>query len=198
MCSLVALGPEASTPIIFTHGYSEKDVSFVGVLENMLAACLVPKGQVKRLAKSIVEISERHGLDVTQFGGKKCESGCPGHLLQIFIKRRLLDDLVYSAEPYGELDAERHPISTWLNGDNRTNYGQARIVAHPKFFLSEKCVKMFVASADVAFHRGRQRFQEELSVLLGGMWKDTAARERVAATIYGGMLPEWWRDEMVN
>lgn len=45
---------------------------------------------------------------------------------------------------------------------------------------------------------GRQRFQEELSVLLGGMWKDTAARERVAATIYGGMLPEWWRDEMVN
>jgi len=198
MCSLVALGPEASTPIIFMYGYSEKDISYSGVLENFLTSLLVPKKEIKKLSKSIIALSERHGLDVTQFGGKQCASGLPGHLLQIFIKRRLLDDLAYAAKPYGCLDKERHPISQWLNGDNSFNYGQARVVAHPKCFLSQKCVKMHIASADPVFHKNRARFQEELVALLSGIWKNKAAKERVATTIYGGVLPDWWHEGLMQ
>lgn len=39
--------------------------------------------QVKALATAIVKLSEKHGLDVSQFGGGHCKSAQPGHLLQV-------------------------------------------------------------------------------------------------------------------
>lgn len=42
---------------------------------------------------------------------------------QIFIKRSLVDQLVYAAEPYGPVDAERMPVSSYINGDTNFNRG---------------------------------------------------------------------------
>ena len=50
----------------------------------------------------IVALSEKHGLDVSQFGGKRCASGRAGHMLQIFVKRNLVDRYLYAALPYGD------------------------------------------------------------------------------------------------
>jgi hypothetical protein len=156
MCSLAALGPEASPPVIFTMGYSQQDLEFRGVLERSLASCFVPQVKIKQLAEDIMKLSENHGLDVSQFGGKACASGKPGHLLQIFVRRNLVDQLVYAAHPYGAVDDERHPISKWLNSNSPTNFGQARLVAHPKFFMNQSCVRMYIVSADPAFHQHRE------------------------------------------
>lgn len=185
MCSLVALGPEGSTPLMFVVGYSEKDLSFPGILHNLLQCCYVPDKDINKLAESIIALCETYDLDVSQFGGKKCSSGKTGHLLQIFIKRQLLDEFVYAAKPYGEVDHARHPISKWLNSDAKTNFGQARIVAHPKAFLSETCVQMHVVSADFRFHSRRLRFQQELTNLLCEILGDKATRERAAFSISG-------------
>merc|ERR1712190_85294 len=124
------------------------------------------RNKIKKLADDIIALSERHGLDVSQYGGRACPSGRPGHLLQIFMRRCLVDQLAYAAKPYGEVDAERQPLSTWLGGSASTNYGQARVVAHPKLFMTADSVRMHVASADESFHTSRQHFQSQLTQLL--------------------------------
>lgn len=195
MCSLASTGPEACTAMVFVSGYSCKDLSFKGVLENLLESCYVPKKKVKQLANEIIAMSEKHGLDVSQFGGKPCQSGKAGHLMQLFIKRDLVDKLVYAAKPYGPLDDERMPISKWMDSNSSFQVGQARVVAHPKYFMQANCVRMFVASADPTFHKNRQAFQSELIQKLGLILGEPSLREKAATGIYGGTLPSWWTSE---
>eukprot|EP00405_Crypthecodinium_cohnii_P035933 CAMPEP_0206543810 /NCGR_PEP_ID=MMETSP0325_2-20121206/11116_1 /ASSEMBLY_ACC=CAM_ASM_000347 /TAXON_ID=2866 /ORGANISM="Crypthecodinium cohnii, Strain Seligo" /LENGTH=837 /DNA_ID=CAMNT_0054042383 /DNA_START=232 /DNA_END=2745 /DNA_ORIENTATION=+ len=193
MCSLVALGPEASTPVAFLAGYSERDLSFMSVLENLLESCYVPKNTIKKLAADIVALSEKHGLDGSQYGGAPCKSGKAGHMLQIFIRRDLVDHLAYAAKPYGALDSKRHPLSDWLNGDSNMNFGQARIVANPMFFMQSNFVRMYTVSADPSFHHNRRLFQEELTSLLSVILGETSLRDKAARGIFGGELPKWWQ-----
>lgn len=195
MCSLASTGPEACVAMVFIAGYSCKDLSFRSVLENLLESCYVPRAKVRKLADEIIAMSEKHGLDVSQFGGKACQSGKAGHLMQLFIKRKLVDKLVYAAKPYGPVDEERMPISQWLDSNKSTQVGQARVLAHPKYFMQANCVRMFVASADPTFHRNRQAFQDELIRKLSLILAEPSLRERAATGIYGGMLPSWWTAE---
>mmetsp|Transcript_45036 Transcript_45036/g.104320 ORF Transcript_45036/g.104320 Transcript_45036/m.104320 type:complete len:558 (+) Transcript_45036:167-1840(+) len=195
MCSLVAKGPEASPPVVFTEGYSCKDLSFRKVLDKLLESCYVPKGKIKAVGDSVVKLAETHGLDVSQFGGKACKSGKPGHLLQIFIRRQLVDTLVYAAKPYGYIDEERMPISDWLNSNDKKDFGQARILCHPKYFLKANIVRQYIASADPTFHNSRQAFQTELTGLLKDILGQPNLREKAAKGIYGGALPHWWTAE---
>jgi len=181
--------------MVFVAGYSCKDLSFRSVLENLLESCYVPKAKVKQLAAKIIELSEKHGLDVSQFGGKPCQSGKAGHLMQIFVKRSLVDKLVYAAKPYGPIDEERMPISNWMNSDKSVQVGQARVVAHPKYFMRADCVRMYVASADPTFHSNRKEFQKELVGLLSMILGEPDLRQKAANGIYGGTLPSWWSAE---
>ncbi|CAE8686896.1 unnamed protein product, partial [Polarella glacialis] len=180
MCSLASTGPEACTAMVFIAGYSCKDLSFRSVLDNLLVSCYVPKAKVPKLGDEIIAMAEKHGLDVSQFGGKACKSGKAGHLLQINIKRHLVDKLCYAAKPYGPVDDERMPISEWMNSNKSFQVGQARVVAHPKYFMQANSVRMFVASADPDFHRNRQAFQSELIQKLGLILGEPSLRERAA------------------
>lgn len=195
MCSLSSTGPEACTAMVFIAGYSCKDLSFRSVLENLLEVCYVPKPKVRELADKIIALSEKHGLDVSQFGGKPCQSGKAGHLLQIFVRRPLVDRLAYAAKPYGPIDEVRMPISKWMNSNESFQVGQARVVAHPKFFMRADSVRMYVASADPTFHANRREFQKELVGLLSMILGDPGLRQRAANGIYGGSLPSWWSAE---
>eukprot|EP00927_Polykrikos_kofoidii_P044232 TRINITY_DN38254_c0_g1_i1.p1 TRINITY_DN38254_c0_g1~~TRINITY_DN38254_c0_g1_i1.p1 ORF type:complete len:747 (-),score=121.37 TRINITY_DN38254_c0_g1_i1:164-2404(-) len=197
MVSLCAMGPECSPPIFFLSGYAEgcADMSFRSVLDHLLEACFVPKKAVKSLGDKILKLCEKYGLDVSPFGGAKCPSGKSGHLLQIFIRRNLLDELVYASEPWGVIDEEHQPISKWLNGNCNTSYGQARILANPKHFMTSNSVRMFVASADPTFHESRKEFQAEMRAALKEVLGDPEVRSRAATGIYGGTLPSWWTSE---
>lgn len=195
MCSLVATGPEACVPMVFIAGYSCKDLSFRGVLENVLESCYVPKAKVKKLADEIIALSETHGLDVSQFGGKPCKSGMAGHLLQIFMKRNLVDTLCYPAKPYGVIDNDRLPLSDFINKNKSVQVGQARIIAHPKYFMQANQIRCYVASADQTFHKNRAAFQEKLTGLLNVILGEPSLRLKAATGIYGGKLPAWWSDQ---
>uniref|UniRef100_A0A7S2MPJ0 WWE domain-containing protein n=1 Tax=Zooxanthella nutricula TaxID=1333877 RepID=A0A7S2MPJ0_9DINO len=194
MTSLASTGPEACVARVFVQGYSCKDLSFRTVLENVLEACYVPKANVNRLASRVIKLSEKHGLDVSQFGGKPCKSQKAGHLMQIFIKRSLVDQLVYAAEPYGPVDDARMPVSRLVDSDESCLRGQVRIVANPKYFMQANAVRMFVASADPTFHKNRSMFQRELCDAIKEL-AEPSLRERAATGIYGGTLPSWWTAE---
>lgn len=195
MCSLVATGPECCLQVCFTKGYSCKDVGFRKVLETLLESCYVPKERVSSLADEIIGISTKYGLDTSQFGGQPCASQLAGHILQIFVKRNLVDKLCYPAKPYGEIDEERIPLSQWMNGEQSFSFGQARLLAHPKFFMQANHVRMNVISADATFHQNRKQFQEDLTGLLGVVLDTPELRQKAAMGIYGGTLPPWWTAE---
>jgi len=191
MCSLMSTGPEVCVAKVFNAGYSCKDMSFQDVLKNLLKSLYVPRYKVGRVASKIIKLAEQHGLDASQFGGRACASGKAGHLLQVFVRRDLVDRLAYAARPYGPVDEARMPLSAWMDGDQPFSDGQARLLAHPKYFMDEECVRLHVVSADPTFHRTRRAFQQKLVQLIWDLSEPTL-RQRAAAGIYGGTLPSWW------
>ena len=192
VCSLASTGPEACPATEFLEGYSCKDVAFKNVLGKLLTTCYVPKSKASKLAQDIIRLSETHGLDVSQFGGEPCKSGKSGHLLQIFVKRSLVDKLTYASLPFGYTDARRMPMADYMNKDSDFSWGQARLLCHPKYFMQANCVRMNVASADPTFHHNRQKFQSDLVEMLGGVLGEANLRKKAAKRIYGDALPSWW------
>eukprot|EP00667_Euglena_gracilis_P008044 EG_transcript_8141 len=187
--ALLADDSEAPAKSVFLMGYSVGPLK--GVLENLLVACGFPKAKVKDLAKQIVSLSTKHGLDVRGFGGKGCKSGRSGHLLQIFVKRELVDKYVYASLPYGVPDPPRQPLSKFLAGPGPI-HGQVRICAHPAVFMRAAYVRMYVYSADPTFHAKRQAFQEELTNLLDPILGSAEARREAAEGIFDGEVPAWF------
>ena len=113
--ALLADDSEAPAKSVFLMGYSVGPCGHV--FTDLLTACGVPKPKVAALAKAIVALSVEHGLDARGFGGKACKSGRSGHLLQIFMKREMVDRYVYPSHPYGVPDKTRDkPLSKYLAG----------------------------------------------------------------------------------
>jgi len=75
------------------------------------------------------------------------------------------------------------------------NFGQARLVAHPKFFMNQSVVRMHVVSADPTFHEHRPKYQEQLALLLEEVFDDPTLRLTAARGIYGGSPPADLRGE---
>jgi len=193
MCSLVATGPEANIAAGFNSGYGCGDVDYRGLLDRLLMDCGVPEDKVKAFGDSVIALCKKHGLDTSQFpGGSPCASGKPGHLMQIFLREDMIDELTYSALPYGVPDASRKPIMKWVESGASTQTGQVRIVTHPAKFMRSTKVHLHVASADPTFHANRAAFQDELTVLLAGVIGFKEAREAAAQGIFGREPPSWW------
>lgn len=195
MCSLFATGPEVTLPDNFTQGYGCGDVKYRQLLDKLLVDCGVPYGQASRMGDQVIAVCKKHGLDTSQFpGGSKCYSGKPGHLMQIFLREDLIDQLTYAAKPYGVPDPGRRPVSSWLESGRSTQQGQVRIVVNPLHFMRSTKVHLHVASADPTFHSHREAFRHELTQLLGSVIGTEDLRKQAAAGIFGGesAIPPWW------
>lgn len=192
--SLLAPDSEAPPKSVFLSGYSCSDLSFVGVLESLLVSCGVPDAMKKTLGEKIVNLCSVHGLDASQFKGKACKSGRAGHMLQIFVKRSLVDTYVYAAHPFGVPDKARPVLSTYLEGAGPIK-GQIRIVTNPSVFMRGGAVRMYVSSADPTFHANRAKFQKELTELLHPIIGTKATRVAAAKGIYAGALPSWFNPD---
>lgn len=192
--SLLAPDSEAPAKSVFLMGYSVGNLK--GVMEKLLAACGVPKPKVAATAKSILEAAATHGLDTCGIpGGKKCKSGRSGHMLQIFLRRELVDKYVYPAFAYGVPDKKRDkPFSKYLEEDVAVE-GQVRITLNPDVFLRATYARMFSYSADPTYHGNRTAFIEEVVGLLSPMLKDEEVRMKAATGIFGGKPPAWWTAE---
>jgi len=192
--SLLAPDSEAPAKSVFLMGYSVG--SLKGVLEKLLESCGVPKSKVKDLAKSVIELSAKHGLDTCGIpGGKKCKSGRSGHMLQLFLRRELIDKYVYPAFPFGVPDEKRNlPLSKYL-AEHAPIEGQVRITFNPDIFLRARYARLFTFSADPTYHANRPNFIKELVGLLEPILGDEEVRVKAATGIFGGKPPEWWTPE---
>merc|ERR1711862_405722 len=100
-----------------TGGAIIEEFAFEGVLEDALQSCYIQQEKILPLKSDILKLCQRYGLDASGYGGAPCPSRKNEHLLQICIRRTLVDKLVYAAKPSGRIDAERQPISSWLNSN---------------------------------------------------------------------------------
>mmetsp|Transcript_73302 Transcript_73302/g.166154 ORF Transcript_73302/g.166154 Transcript_73302/m.166154 type:complete len:563 (-) Transcript_73302:153-1841(-) len=192
--SLLAHDSEAPAKSVFLMGYSVG--SLKGVLEKLLGSVGVPKAKVTKLAKDIIDLAAKHGLDTCGIpGGKKCKSGRSGHMLQIFLRRELCDRYVYPAFPYGVPDKKRDlPLGKYL-AENAPIEGQVRITLNPDIFLRATLARMFTYSADPTYNENRPIFIKELVGLLEPILGDEKVRVKAATGIFGGKPPEWWTPE---
>jgi len=193
--SLLAHDTEAPATEVFLDGYSVGTLS-TAIIENMLRECgneELTAEKRKQLTKKIVKLAEKYGLDVSAFGGKCSLSGKPGHLLQIFMKRNLVDKYTYAALPYGVHDTTRSPLHEYLAHGHTELKGQARIVVHPSAFLRAAKVRMYSYSADKNFQERRQAFQKELTEQLKTVLGSESLRTHAAKGIFGGTVPTWFQ-----
>jgi len=192
--ALLAPDSEAPAKSVFLMGYSVG--SLKGVLEKLLENCGVPKGKVTGLAKSVIALALKHGLDTCGIpGGKKCKSGRSGHMLQIFLRRELCDTFVYPAFPFGVPDEARNkPLSKYL-AEHQPIEGQVRITFNPDVFLRATYARMFTYSADPTYNSNRPKFIKELVGLLEPILGTEEHREKAARGIFGGEPPDWWTSE---
>jgi hypothetical protein len=192
MCSLLAKGPEASPIDDFFGGYQDGwQVSLRGLLYEVLESCGFVGQKMEQLLRDINAAAENAGLVPSEYHGPESQSANPGHLLQIFVRRDLVDHLAYAAHPFGAVDETRQPLSQWLDGDASFEWGQARLIANPEYLMKPSAVRMFMASADPIFHAKRKQFQERLVFLFSRAIGDKKAQEHASAKLYGGVLPEW-------
>mmetsp|Transcript_23777 Transcript_23777/g.53943 ORF Transcript_23777/g.53943 Transcript_23777/m.53943 type:complete len:565 (-) Transcript_23777:107-1801(-) len=193
--SLLADDSEAPAKRVFLGGYSVGPLG--GVLEKVLQSCGVPKVTAPSLAKEIIKLAKVHGLDTRGIpGGDKCKSGRSGHMLQIFLRRELIDEYVYPAFPFGVPDKKRmKPFSKYLADDDGAIHGQVRITLNPDVFLRATTARIFTYSADPTFNEARPAFQEALTALLKPILGDEETRIKAATGIFGGKPPSWWSPE---
>mmetsp|Transcript_138183 Transcript_138183/g.240409 ORF Transcript_138183/g.240409 Transcript_138183/m.240409 type:complete len:762 (-) Transcript_138183:85-2370(-) len=193
--SLLGADPEAPPTAVFLSGYAASAIP-ITVVEGLLTDCGIDTTLAKKLTRQIMDLAGKYGLDVAAFGGKSSKSGLSGHLLQIFMKRNLVDKYAYASHPMGVPDKRRHPIGDHLKtcGLSPPGHivGQVRIVVHPSAFLQAGKVRMFVYSADEDFHKSRSDFQELVTALLSPVLGSEDARARAAKAIFGGALPSWF------
>jgi len=192
-CSLLASGPEGNIPEYFSlaAGQQQEHLSHRQMLNELLSECGVPRHEVKRLGQAVVALAAKHGLDVRQFGGAASASGRDAHVLQVFIRRNLVDKLAYAVLPSGQRDGSVR-FSTRQTSDTSCSDAQARVVCQPETFMQESCVRMHVASADATFHSGRWAFQKDLANLCSSIMSNGNHRMNAVMGICGGRKANRW------
>jgi len=189
---LLAPDSEAPPKSVFLSGYSVGPLK--GVLARLLAECGVPPAKVPALEKRISKLAEEAGLDMTPFGGKPCKSGRRGHMLQIFMRRSIVDRFCYGSFAYGVPDKKRPNLAAYLAKDAALQ-GQVRITANPHAFLKVECVRMFSFAADPTYFEARKDFQTKLVAALDPVLGDEDTRKRAVNGIFSGKPPAWWTPE---
>jgi len=182
--SLLRPDPEATPTEWFLKGYAAS-VPDTALIEGLVQSCGVEPGLAHILATKIQATFVEFNVGA---GGRT------GHILQIFMKRHLVDKYVYAALPYGVPDPSRAPLGEHLNGPGPI-VGQVRMVVHPSAFLRATRTRVYCYSADPAYHKRRAELQETLTDILEPALGSDQARARAARGIFGAELPAWYSTE---
>jgi len=189
---------EAPPPKVFMEGFSTA-IKVLSLVQSTLTACGVPADIASKSISRIVALAEKYGLGrICQKSGEFYPLNPCGHMLQIFIKRHLVDKYAYAAMPFGVPDPSRTPLQAHMNRSNRVT-GQIRLVANPSAFLFNGKLRTFTFSANRAFHCARRQFQKELinelNYVLGD---DTSDREMATECLFDGVLPAWYNADDID
>eukprot|EP00419_Tripos_fusus_P054588 CAMPEP_0172806666 /NCGR_PEP_ID=MMETSP1075-20121228/6499_1 /TAXON_ID=2916 /ORGANISM="Ceratium fusus, Strain PA161109" /LENGTH=346 /DNA_ID=CAMNT_0013645493 /DNA_START=194 /DNA_END=1234 /DNA_ORIENTATION=- len=196
--TLFAFGSEAPPLHCFRHGYGLFDLSFRGLLVQVLFDALdVRKERAEQLADALDAVGNRFGLCPGGYGSHSRDNTRPsrlgGQMLQMFVRRGEVDRLSYHSQPFGVPINTTQSVEHWLAGKSTEQIdGQARLLGDPRVFTDPARGQIFHYAGDWEFHGGspsmegsRAAFVLELRrVLAKGLWDQTRAtiRARLGAS----------------
>lgn len=158
--SLFAFESEAPPLSCFRGGYGCSDLSFHKLLCKILEeACDARPAQAAQTADELAKLGGRYGLRCTGYTQGKapaiCEGRFGGHMLQIFVHRSKVQELVYHSKPYGVPITQTKDMIRWLEtGQPLPINGQVRILFNPEVFTNEAHGRLFHYSGDWEFLGG--------------------------------------------
>jgi hypothetical protein len=151
----------------FESGYSCADMKYKQLLQNLLIECNTLPEQLDELFTQII---------THQYVPEKIRKGylmrpsCYlnenyGQILQIFIKKTILDEIVYKSQPYGIPDESP--------GDCASTTNQVRILASPEYFMNPDLVRIYRYASNKDTHKNRPIYIAFLKELLQKTLFDT-------------------------
>lgn len=150
---------------IFTKGYSCGDINYYSILKKILLYYNPNETEVDALITEILKsdyikqlIKESYFKSKPFFHSLKCREKGDGQMLQIFIKKSILEEISYISESLGV------PYSRDSNCMLSTN--QVRILASPKYFLNPNLVRVYRYAADESIYKQRPQFISFIKDLL--------------------------------
>ena len=168
-CSLTAPQSEAPPIQTFENGYSCGDLSFQDVLTNIFRKMGATEDVSSSLAINCCKIAAKNHYNVQSFelpGSSSRTSERPGHLLQIFVRRDVVDDIAYGSQPYGVFDPSSNPLSAHLAKDVAP-MGQARVFWHPSVFLDPMKSVVYHYAANKEAMLSRRQMRDEMIAEIG-------------------------------
>lgn len=137
--TLFAFGSEAPPLRCFRQGYG-CGVSFRELITNLLKdVCWIQGAKAQDVVHELSMIGAQFGLQVGGYSHKACPAlkSLGGHMLQIFISKKVVKNYVYHSRPFGiPIETE---LDLWLANPEAVGQkldGQVRILFDPELFLS--------------------------------------------------------------
>eukprot|EP00466_Bigelowiella_natans_P008281 jgi/Bigna1/89817/estExt_fgenesh1_pg.C_560035 len=188
-----------ATPSSFASGYCACGVG--GIIDDVLS-----KIEAMQLKSEICELAGRYRYPLEAFGtsGAVIRSSKPpdttghlrtpppttlrGNLLQIFIRKDVVDDLAYGCFAYGRFDPNRPSLRKALESAP-PKYGQCRLSANPKILMDPNKAKIFQFSADEKRHSTGTEFQSKLRAIFKCYYDTNEMKKRAAIEQFLKPLP---------
>jgi hypothetical protein len=155
--TLFAFGSEAPPLDCFRHGYGIPAPLGDLTCNLLIAATGKTSEDLQTCLKDLVDLAGKFGL--MTHGYCNASGNGPnrlgGQMLQIFVHRREVDDIVYNSLPYG-VPIETESVHQWLSGNDPQHEvdGQVRMLMRPDVFLDESRGRIFHYSGDWEFLGG--------------------------------------------
>lgn len=161
--TLFAFESEAPPLNCFRHGYGISAPLGQLTMDLLVEATGLSRESSKSTLKALLNLASQYGLVAYGYGSGGYSSQpnrLGGQMLQIFIHRDEVDDMVYHSLPYG-VPIDTPSVKRWLTGEDLTPAvdGQVRILMRPEVFLDESRGRIFHYCADWEFLGGSPDMQ---------------------------------------
>lgn len=180
--SIFSTSSEAPPIRLFRGGYSANGVVFDNLMKNLLTECGFDSKKASDIIHRINATAKKYDFP---FGLGGWDHGiesrrATGHMLQIFINKKIVDKYVYPSEPFGYKIGTKSMSETLNSGG--TN-GQARIYINPDLFGNGEDIKTFYYCADAKFNENRKEFVLDLKRQLADIFSDMETREMIRKNV---------------
>jgi len=173
-------GSEAN-PINFSSGYCACGVS--GIINDVF-----DKTETMPLKEKVRKLAMKYEYPLEAFGPGQWKSTGRGSLLQIFVRKDIIDAVGYACFAYGKIDHDRSSIRKALECIP-PKHGQCRLSANPKVFMDPELAKVFHFSSDKKRHNGRMEFQNELRSIFKDYYENNQEKKLKAIRQFLNPLP---------
>jgi len=137
--ALLAPDQEAPPARVWKMGYHVGRID--GLFDQLLKHATIP-----HLKEKIHALCDKYNVRIqghrTQNAQKFAGNPNVGKLLQIFVRRDIINDVAYGALPMGHACKLRPDLAKVLDGNNKI-IGQVRICCNPRYFLKPELIKIF-------------------------------------------------------